>query len=270
MKSRVNDALWHVIYTLRDVLSMKPKSSPATFYWFLATWLIKKAGGAVPIVTEDVIVEYDGCKFLFAAGLPWDAFRYSMCLKTYEPKTYEYMMSLRGSIFVDVGAHIGGYSVRLAKRFTKVIALEPNPSSAKVLAKNVFLNDLRNVVVVRAAASDRAGEVTLNVPSGNDALSSIVRVYAKGGTVQVRAIALDNLLSVYDEIDLIKIDVEGAETIVLKGAEKTLPRCRRVIVEANSNSNLSALSESGFRLVDLDAYAPRNVLATKSLTITKT
>ena len=228
----------------------RPKTNRVAFYSFLAKRAVK--GAIVSHVTKDVVVEYKGTRFLFAANLPFETLSYSLYMEESEPRTYEYMTSQGGGIFVDVGANIGGYSIRLARRFEKVISVEPNPRVAELLRKNVQLNGLGNIEIVQGAASDLDGEAILSVPPGRDALSSIVREFPGGEHFKVNTMTLDGLLDKYDKIDLIKIDVEGAELKALKGAAKSLEKTSRVVVEVGAEDCLRILQDSGLELSDLD------------------
>ena len=122
-------------------------------------------------------------------------------------------------VFVDVGAHVGRYSVRMARTVQKVFAVEPNPPSLDGLRENVMLNGLLNVEVVPYAASDRIGTVDLFDPKGVESSGSS---YVVPGEMY-RTDTLDRLIGRRQpRIDLMKIDVEGHEGAVLRGARGIL------------------------------------------------
>jgi FkbM family methyltransferase len=133
----------------------------------------------------------------------------------------------KGMTFLDVGAHVGKYTLRAAFRVGnkgKVIAVEPNKENFDVLVKNITLNGLSNCVPLNVAAYSSDGEVLL-FKGADSTLHSIKEDFGEG-SYKVKARALDNVLEEIGvkKLDLVKIDVEGAELEVLKGMEKTLKK----------------------------------------------
>lgn len=127
-------------------------------------------------------------------------------------------------VFVDVGAHVGHWALRMARQASRVIAVEPNPATAAVLRRNVALNGLRNVTVIEAAAW--SGPATLYVTAADrDAHRGGTQVSA-AGEVPVRAVALDEELRDIAGVTLVKLDAEGADLAVLRGLRVTLARER--------------------------------------------
>lgn len=147
-----------------------------------------------------------------------------------------------GGTFVDVGANWGYFTLAAAHAVGdagRVIALEPDPRMHAELAGNVARNGIRNVAVLAVAAFDRAGEATLSGYAEEDrnrGVSSLVAApSADALRFTVRTAALDDLLDAegVDAVDLVKIDVEGAEELVVRGMARGLAagRYRRVLVE---------------------------------------
>ncbi|MFH1442465.1 MAG: FkbM family methyltransferase [Candidatus Micrarchaeota archaeon] len=125
-----------------------------------------------------------------------------------------------GSVFVDVGAHIGYYTLLAAKRKAKVYAFEPQGGNFSLLKRNVHANGFTNVFLYRKAVSDRGGrKVKLYCNVSNKGNNSIFAkdVVDKYGEEEVGTATLDGVLG-GKKVDLMKIDVEGAEINVLKGA----------------------------------------------------
>lgn len=141
------------------------------------------------------------------------------------------------SIIVDVGAHVGFFTVKAATKAKKgiVIAIEPHPENFRKLLINIKLNNLNNVIPLNLALWDRQGTLKLY----NFNLSGIYSVVYPGRQFTlVKANTLDNVLKSLgiDQVDLVKIDVEGAELKVLKGATASLKRrIRSLILEAHSS-----------------------------------
>ena len=158
--------------------------------------------------------------------------------EAYQDSFNDYM-KLNEGVFLDVGAHIGKYTVRIGKMLKnngKVVALEPEKYNFSLLNKNVHLNNLNNVVSINKGAFFRKDTLSFYV-TGNDAEGehSLLKRSNTFNETKVDVDTLDNIVSELqlNRVDLIKIDVEGVEAEVLKGAkgilEKYHPKC---IIEA--------------------------------------
>lgn len=158
---------------------------------------------------------------------------------------------------VDIGAHVGSFTVWAARRAlnARIFAVEPNPETFQLLIENINRNGLQNRVnAVNAAVADAAGTVELELVEH----SLGTRIARKGrGTIEVRAETMHGLLAEagIDELDVLKIDCEGMEYAVLKtmGPEcfrriKTLA-CEYHPVSGNDVSELdSVLRSAGFHV----------------------
>ena len=135
-----------------------------------------------------------------------------------------------GGVLADVGAHVGRWALRLSRKASRVIAVEANPDTAAVLRANMELNGITNIDVRQVAAWDSHARLRLEDPNGQVTGGS-TRVLEDGdGTVQ--AVPLDDVLADEPRIDLIKLDVEGADLRALRGMAGTLARCRpKLLVE---------------------------------------
>jgi FkbM family methyltransferase len=169
-----------------------------------------------------------------------DFYHASLC---YEPETLAFIRKqlANGEVFVDVGANIGGYTIRAA-RTARVYVFEPHPRNFHLLMLNVKINELHdNVRAFQAAAGARLGKAKLAVSDyygRHSLLQSFVRMQSKRSScIEVNMVTLDSVLTNEDHIDVIKIDVEGAEPLVLEGAKETLKRTEIVIVEASLKSS---------------------------------
>jgi FkbM family methyltransferase len=133
-----------------------------------------------------------------------------------------------GDVVVDVGANVGVMTVRAARAGAKVVSIEADPDLVARLEANLRLNHLDDVIVHAAAASDAAGRVGLHRPAPDAAnrgqASTLAHAHLLGGTIEVPAITIDSLG--LDHCRLVKIDVEGAEGAVVRGAWDTIERCR--------------------------------------------
>jgi len=167
-----------------------------------------------------------------------------------------------GWTIVDVGAHMGIYTARAARMVGeegRVIAVEPHPRNYAVLLRNLRRNMLRNVMPVQLAISDHEGEQQLLLSKGSGGhtllasggagsleLSRLQKLWSHSllvsgesrvRSIAIRTITLDQLVEDYGgKVDLIKVDVEGAELLALNGATRTLRRSGvRVVIETHSH-----------------------------------
>jgi FkbM family methyltransferase len=145
-----------------------------------------------------------------------------------------------GAAVVDAGAHIGVFTLMAARRVGpsgRVLAFEPSPGSRELLARNVRANGLSWVKVYPAALADAPGTEAFyaaDAAAGNpvgDTLSPIPGREA----VSVPVLRLDDVLAEagVSAVDLLKVDVEGAELRLLEGAPRTLAATRRIVMEVH-------------------------------------
>lgn len=123
-----------------------------------------------------------------------------------------------GGWFLDVGAHIGKYSVKMAAAGRQVVAVEANPATAETLCKNMALNRL-TMELHAVAAWDSTTTLRLDEPWKE---SGSTKVLEDEGEIPARP--LDQVLPPRD-YSLVKIDVEGVEDRVLYGMASTIERC---------------------------------------------
>lgn len=126
---------------------------------------------------------------------------------------------------IDGGAHIGSWSVHLSPLFNKVLAFEPVATNADCFAVN--LKDKPNVILYRAALSDRSGVMHLS-NKGGKSVSWAQTKDPDEPSIIASCFPLDALM--LTDVDLIKLDVEGCEHEALVGALKTIKECKPVIV----------------------------------------
>jgi FkbM family methyltransferase len=127
-----------------------------------------------------------------------------------------------GFTFVDVGSNVGGYALfvaALAGPTGRVLAVEPQPGVFERLVYNIRQNPFGTIKALDCAVADKAGEVTLFVDPRNHGESSVKIVgFGEGQAIRVPASTLEQLLvsERLDRIDAIKLDVEGAEDLILE------------------------------------------------------
>ena len=161
-------------------------------------------------------------------------------------------------VAVDVGANIGNHSLFFSHRFSKVLAFEPNPTAVHFLRGNINLNDAGNVDVHTFGLSDQSRTAFLGMREGNNIGSGSMLADRTSESLSIEVKTLDEVLeSDYEDetIRLIKIDVEGHELGVLRGAGKLLKKQKPILLfevagkygEAGSDAVLQFLREVGYR-----------------------
>jgi FkbM family methyltransferase len=138
-------------------------------------------------------------------------------------------------VFIDVGAHAGRYTVMLGRQIDHVVAIEPNSENFCGLQRNVELNGLRNVSLLRYACWDKSGLGLDLFLSSTTFRHSITRPQER--SERVETITLDQVLQKLriepTGVGLVKIDAEGAEVQILKGGKKLFSAGRpRIIFES--------------------------------------
>lgn len=194
----------------------------------------------------------------FRSYLEWHLWAFG----TYEQHIWDLCDRLvsSGDTVIDLGANVGIHTIRLANLVGssgQVIAVEAAADLCQRLQANLELNCLSNIIIHNAAATDRSGEaVTLHRPASsahNEGRSSLFnKPSLTGASEQVRSTRLDALVESTRPIRLLKIDVEGAESMALLGAEEILKRDKPAIIcEVDSKHTLSVktyLSRFGYSI----------------------
>jgi len=131
-----------------------------------------------------------------------------------------------GDVVLDVGAHVGIFTVRAARKAREglVVAVEPHPRNFRLLTYNLRLNGLRNVLPFNLALSRSSRPIRLHL-AGLSVMHSTA-LARSGRWLTVEARTMDELVADLglERVDFVKVDVEGAELDVLMGAVKTLRR----------------------------------------------
>ena len=154
-----------------------------------------------------------------------------------------------GMHVADIGAHIGWMTMLMARAVGgggSVLAFEPNPNIAKQLRENLKLNELGQASVLEMALSDSSGEAEFHILPHSTTSHLVSERDAPSGatTIRVPLMRLDELIFRPEsaaKLDVLKIDVEGGEAAVLRGAGRVLGELRpKVLIEVH---NLGALEE---------------------------
>lgn len=209
--------------------------------------------------------------------LPPDDTGFSQVLEmgdVFEPEVVKCFRQLArpGMVILDVGANVGYYTLlasRLAGPTGKVVAVEPELINIQYLIKNLLENGCTNVILAPYAAGNAAKNATLYLSPSSRSGHSLLRPEQGGGQRQkVVMTALDDLLPGDLYPQLIKMDIEGAEPLALKGMGRMLGdrRLEAIIIECSKDhlsrrgltpeALLDRLREHGFtcRALDRDNY----------------
>ena len=197
-----------------------------------------------------ITVNYEGCKFLIR---PFIFSEIIMVSGRWEPYVKDILdnQAKEDDVLVDVGANIGIYAIPMAKKVKRVIAFEPHPKTSEILEKNIELNQLENIVLLKKIVGDHRKDVIFNlsqVPQESGIIDS--RDKTMDPIVQMKCIDLDSALSTESKVDWLLIDVEGYELNVLAGAQNILRKFTpRIIFESyqeQSDAVIKVLTNEGY------------------------
>jgi FkbM family methyltransferase len=145
-----------------------------------------------------------------------------------------------GHSVIDVGAHIGYYSLMAAHRLRQigaglVFAFEPHPINFADLQRNQQLNNMSNLILIQKAVADQTTQMRL-FSSPLSGAHSLRQFPFHNDSYEVESITLDDFMVHYStiKIGLLKIDVEGAELLTLRGAQQLLERDRPLVIYEES------------------------------------
>jgi len=162
----------------------------------------------------------------------WDIF-----IEVFLRDVYRKDLLKNSMVVVDVGAHIGIYSVLASRKAGKIIAIEPFSKNYDRLRDNT--SHIKNIITKKIALSDKEGKCLFYVSKfsfSHSLVEDIVKTSGSYYETEVMVSTLDKLLEEIkiNKVDLIKIDAEGEELNILRGAQKTLKNNPNVIVIAAS------------------------------------
>jgi FkbM family methyltransferase len=186
----------------------------------------------------------------------------------YEPEMRDALSLLGpGGVFVDVGANVGVYTLHAARRVGpsgKVFFFEPTMETYERTCENVRLNGFANIKGFQKAVADQEGTVDFMVCESNNSnyIGTGLLSEESRESVEVRTVPVDTIDALaarenLEKADLIKIDAEGAETLVMKGAVNLLRKSRpSVLFESgfvgSPLSERAFLKEEGYKLYRLE------------------
>jgi FkbM family methyltransferase len=137
------------------------------------------------------------------------------------------------TVFLDIGANLGVFSLRLAPylRQGRIIAFEPNDRIRDLFARSIHLNGLRErIEIFGCGASDEAAELVLEVPQGHAGGGHVEHALPGDTRARIQVRPLDDVLRDLPGFQVAKIDVEGHELHALRGMQALLSRSPRAVV----------------------------------------
>jgi len=190
-------------------------------------------------------------------------------LEGYEPNTTDVFRKyvIPGMVVFDIGANIGYYSFlasKLVGESGNVYSFEPEPNNFSLLQENIKRWSSQNVLPVNKAVSIDGGEALLNISSKSGCHSLIGHSKVSGHSVHVSTIDLDSFVKENNikRVDFIKIDIEGAELLALKGMQNIINSFSPIIIcEVNPGFQSSA----GYTTVEMLAFFKQNGYIVKYL-----
>lgn len=193
---------------------------------------------------------------------PFGDWQEMMLNETYDKELFDAIrkINLQGKTIFDIGSHIGYHSIFFSKLVGEkgsVFAFEPNPFNAKRIKENVDKNQIKNIKIYNIALSAENSKTdflcTDNIESGTSSggfIEDSDTLYEKSGyerdggfeRIEIEMKKLDDLDEIKNaglKVDILKIDVEGAESLVLEGAMNTIQSQKPIIlIEIHSISNM--------------------------------
>jgi len=218
--------LWSTRLLGKDRQDEFYQSLVSRYRQFLSKLFISKHSGFfIPLNKEEVLITFDG----FYAVVPINTMGITRIVKK------EYLQPSKGDVVVDAGAHYGFYTLhasRLVGADGMILSFEPHPKNYERFLTNLSSNGIRNVIPLNKALGECDKPIRLYISSHSERHSTSFALnpstHYSGNYVYVESARLDTVVGELGikRVDLIKIDVEGAELSILKGAEKTIDQFR--------------------------------------------
>ena len=244
-----------IVDTLRFILAHPlNRNARAKALWRFASWQFRSRMARRPILTAFA----GGTRLLVSTGQAGATGNIYTGLHELPEMAFLLHFLRPSELFVDVGANVGSYTVLAAGAVgARCISFEPDPVTAAAFRANVAVNHLAALVEFREmAVGGRTGEIRFTI--GKDTLNHVAPSGAAGSTIQVPVTTLDVALH-GEQPRLIKVDVEGFESDVVRGAESVLalPSLGAAILETNgSGARYDASDEDLHDLMTSRGFVP--------------
>lgn len=238
------------IRAFKSIIGVKGKIAVLIFYFMQVItypfWMITKFDYYKLFFISNVLLKNKDGTF-YCRKRSWDFWHVR---EDYE-KEIRKQFNIKNGIFIDIGAHVGKYTIMIGRKVGKkgmVIAIEPETYNFIGLLENIKLNKLTNVIPIKLALSNKSGNAKLFVTDEYGGGGHSIIEHNKKSTFRwVASQTLDNLLKKIKikpkHVKLVKIDVEGAEYLVLKGAKNFLKETNaKIIFEAKTKDRLKKIT----------------------------
>jgi len=191
------------------------------------------------------LIRFDKLKFIVRKlpnGIPvWDD--YSPYWGIFFYGHYDMLKIKENDVVLDLGAHVGFFTCKTAQKAKFVIAVEPHLEHFNLLKQNIKINGFDNVVLVNKAVYNKSTDVMLEYKGLGTKISN-------KGKIRTKAITIDKLLEQLElSADVLKMDIEGAETYCLEG--RYLKNVRELMVETEKETLfkiITILKNNGFKI----------------------
>jgi len=168
-----------------------------------------------------------------------------------------------GNVFYDIGANVGYFSLLAAELCGPeghVYAIDPTPNNIKIIRHNLDTNGISHYTLIEKAVSNQSGSGKLTVLDGTKAY---LATGDDDAAIPIEMIALDDLSRQQRPPNVVKIDVEGAESRVIEGATETLKRAPGLTLiievhdEANDQRVRALLQDADYQITSVEAINQR-------------
>ncbi len=169
-------------------------------------------------------------------------------------RSYLFKPKNENPVIFDCGANVGTSCLFFNREFKDAIihAFEPDPNVFKALSQNLERNAVDNVQLYNAAVWKEEGTLEFGADGAD---SGAISQTSNETSIKVKAVRLKNLIEKEEVIDLLKMDIEGAEVEVILDCKDVLSRINHIFIEYHSYHNssqdidkiISVLNENGFR-----------------------
>jgi len=184
---------------------------------------------------RDEIIKKEQSVFLLTNILSKYKMKWLLKYLGHEKQVREAIEKINGEVFIDIGANVGFYSILFSKNFRKVYAIEPETHNYTHLIRNT--RDIKNIKCIKIAISDFNGELPFYLTEYCGS-HSLLKTNEAIKEIKVKSMTLEKFFNVEGIkcADLIKVDVEGAEFEVLKGALKVMNKIKRWVIELHDRN----------------------------------
>lgn len=223
-------------WILSKFLTMLPSGSPEFIYTTIlkpkilkntANYILKLVIPKEIELKEGVFLELDQSDPVASGAIALGVY------ERYESEIFRSKIK-PGMTIIDIGANLGYYTAIascLAGERGLVMAFEPEPNFFKLLSRNIRRNGLKNVVNFELAIAEKNGLTNLYLSNENKGHNSLINSEELKNSVQVKTATLDDFLASHKitKVDMIKMDIEGAEILALEGMKNTLIKHRPLL-----------------------------------------